>query len=375
MKFTTNQMRISLSAAAFFCAASVSLAGHAQAAQEPGKIHGTITNAIGAPVNSGEIRLTTDRSSEADKRKYEYTFPVDATGNYKGDGVKPGDYLLVYFDQNKSVDYIDHIIIKSNEDLAQNDDMTREEYQKTLTPEQKKEYADIKSKNASALANNAKVANVNALLTKARAEMKANDYDSALTDMQQAAAAKGDEPLVQFELGNAQLGAKKYDDAITTYQKAAELNAASKKPANDLNAAIYGQLGLAYAHTGKADDASKSFDKAAQIDPTKAGQYFYNEAAVLSNMGKSDEANAAADKAIAADPNRAESYYIKGQALIGKSTLDPKSQKIVPPPGCLEAYTKYLELDPNGRHAADVKAIISGFDDKIVNNYRAGHKK
>lgn len=366
-----KSFRSILSAAALFSAATLTVPSHAQEAA--GKIHGKVTNAIGSPVSSGEVRLTTDRSTEADKRKYEYTFPVDATGSFKGDNIKPNDYLLVYFDQGKSVDFIDHVNIKAGVDTEQNDDMTREEYQKTLTPEQKKQYEEIKKKNASALATNAKVANVNALLTKARQERQNKDYATALTDMQQAVEIKPDEPLLWNELGNAQYDSQKWDDAVTSYQKAIDLNAASKKPAADLAAASYAQMGLALARNGKLQEGTAALDKAAAAEPAKAGTYYYNAAAVLYNAGQSDAAGAAADKAIAADPNRAEAYYIKGQSLIGKSTVN--GDKIVPPPGCLEAYEKYLELDPNGRHAADVKGIIAGFDEKVVNSYKAGKKK
>ena len=42
-------------------------------------------------------------------------------------------------------------------------------------------------------------------------------------------------------------------------------------------------------------------------------------------MGNSDAQAAAADKAIAADPNDPLPYYLKGQALIAKATVDPKT--------------------------------------------------
>lgn len=368
----TSILRSLRNTAAALALASLSLfAAHAQ--DNPGKIHGHIVNAIGVPVATGEVKLTTDRESEASKRKFEYTFPVNASGDYKGEGIKPGDYLLVYFDKNISVDFIDHVDIKAGEDKDQNIDMTREEYQKTLTAEQKQQYADIKKKNEGALANNAKVGNVNALLSKAREEMKNKDYASAETDMKQATEVKGDEAIVWNAYGDALYGNKKYADAITAYQKSIDLNASAKKPAKDVEAADYAQMGLAMAMSGKPSEAMQSFEKAAAADPGKAGSYYYNAAAVLFNAGKTDEAGAAVDKAIAADPNRAEAYYIKGQTLIGKSQV--VNNKIVPPPGTVEAYSKYLELDPAGKHAADVKGILDGFDQEVVNSYKAKRGK
>lgn len=352
--------------------ASVSLfAAHAQEA--PAKIHGHIVNAIGVPVATGEVKLTTDRESEASKRKFEYTFPVNGNGDFKGEGIKPGDYLLVYFDKNLSVDFIDHVDVKAGEDKLQNVDMTREEYQKTLTAEQKQQYAEIKKKNEGAMANNAKVSNVNALLQKARSEMQSKDFASAEADMKQATDVKGDEPIIWNAYGDALYGNKKYAEAIAAYQKSIDLNAASKKPTKDVEAADYAQMGLAQAMSGKPDVAMQSFEKAAAADPSKAGSYYYNAAAVLFNAGKTDEAGQAVDKAIAADPNRAEAYYIKGQTLIGKSQV--VNNKIIPPPGTVEAYEKYLELDPAGKHANDVKGILAGFDQEVVNSYKAKRGK
>ncbi len=46
-------------------------------------------------------------------------------------------------------------------------------------------------------------------------------------------------------------------------------------------------------------------------------------------------------------------------ALQAKATVDPKTQKMVLLPGCVEGYQKYLQLDPNGPNAADARNIIA----------------
>ena len=68
------------------------------------------------------------------------------------------------------------------------------------------------------------------------------------------------------------------------------------------------------------------------------------------------------------------SYYIKGQSLIGKAAVDPKTQKITAPPGCIEAYQKYLDLDPSGPHADEVKQILTGIGAQVKSSYKAGKK-
>ena len=388
MKTMTSLSRISLSVSVSAAALLLSgvMAG-AQTTGAPAKIHGTVMNPASQMVKEGVVKLTTDRTSQDDKtRKYQYTFPVDATGNYKGDGIAPGDYVLFYQVNDKTIDYVDHVVVKAGDDLAVNDDMTRAEYLNHLSPEDRKNIEEYRKKNEASMAANKTIGNLNAMLTKARDEEKANDFATAVTDMQTATTQKPDEPVLWLELGNAQLGqagaekdsAKKtteLGDAATSYQKAIDTNTASKKPNPAFAGAAYNGLGQAYGKQSKAKEASDAYDKAAQAEPAKAGMYYYNEAVTLSNANSSDAAAAAADKAIAADPTKADAYYIKGQSLIAKSTVDSKSGKIVPPPGCIEAYSKYLDLAPTGRFAGEVKQIMAGFDDKVVSSYKASRKR
>ncbi len=133
-------------------------------------------------------------------------------------------------------------------------------------------------------------------------------------------------------------------------------------------------MGQAYGKMGDAKNASDAYDAAAKAQPPNAAMYYYNEAVTLYNASKLDEASAAADKAITADPKRAMAYYIKGQALIPKASVDPKTQKITAPPGCVEAYQEYLELDPSGPHAQEVKDILTGIGAQVKSSYKAGKK-
>ncbi|MGO4214389.1 hypothetical protein AB4043_26665 [Terriglobus sp. YAF25] len=134
-------------------------------------------------------------------------------------------------------------------------------------------------------------------------------------------------------------------------------------------------LGAALAKSGKVDEANAAYEDAAKTNPAKAKTYYFNAAATFYNGQQLEAAAAAADKSIAADPNQAMAYYIKGQALIPKATVDSKTNKITAPPGTVEAYQQYLELDPNGAHAEEVKGILTGIGAEIKSSYKAGKKK
>jgi tetratricopeptide (TPR) repeat protein len=274
--------------------------------------------------------------------------------------------------------------------------MTRKEFIDKMTPEQKQQLEEFKKKNADAQKANAKIANLNGLLKQARDDNKAGNYDDAAKAMTDATTAAPNEAILWITLGDAQLGQaekaikaakaagqsttdpallQKYTDAAGSYKKAIDLNAASKKPSPEIAASAYNQIGQCLSHSGDIKGASDAYDSAAKTDPTKAGTYLLNEAVILYNAGKIDDAAVAADKAIAADPNKADAYYIKGQSLIQKVTVDPKTQKVTAPPGCVDAYQHYLALVPEGGHSAEVKEILTGIGEKVESNYKASKKK
>ena len=75
-------------------------------AQAPtASIHGHVTNPAGLPVTKGEVKLTTDKTGDVKSRKYPYSFPLDASGNFKGEGIAPGSYVGAVFQEDKSVDF------------------------------------------------------------------------------------------------------------------------------------------------------------------------------------------------------------------------------------------------------------------------------
>lgn len=106
-------------------------------------------------------------------------------------------------------------------------------------------------------------------------------------------------------------------------------------------------------------EAQAAFDSAVRALPAQGGQYRHNEAVVFFQAGDSDAQLAAADQAIALDPARAANYYFKAQAMVGKATMDAKTGKMVLPPGCAEAYQKYLQMEPAGPFSADAKGVLS----------------
>jgi tetratricopeptide (TPR) repeat protein len=152
-----------------------------------------------------------------------------------------------------------------------------------------------------------------------------------------------------------------YDQAVATYQKIIQ--------ASPDDADAYNNLGSVYAEMNKLPEAQQAFQKAATINPTRAGTYYFNLGAILYNQGKMDEALDAFKKAVAADPKNATAYYYEGQSLMGKATMTADG-KVSAPPGTIEAFKKYLELEPHGPNAAAAQAMIQTITGKVQTQYK-----
>jgi tetratricopeptide (TPR) repeat protein len=229
----------------------------------------------------------------------------------------------------------------------------------------------------------------NADLKAARAANQEKRFADAETLMLKDTSAKPDLPYLWIELGLAQLGEKKYDEAEVSFKAALTGGDAAQKKAPEGGFYVEGKgtsahqsvtssapppaaknkpeiegislssLGEVYIRTNRIPEAQSAFDKAAAANPSQAGFFYGNEAVFLFQVGNAPAQLEAANKAIAADPTRARNYYLKAQALTTQAQVDPKTSKLILPPGCLEAYQKYLALEPNGQFAPDTKAVLA----------------
>ncbi|HKF48444.1 MAG TPA: tetratricopeptide repeat protein [Terracidiphilus sp.] len=242
------------------------------------------------------------------------------------------------------------------------------------------------------------VVNVNAALVAARKATAEKRFADSEALMEKVTASDPNLVPPWVELGLAQLGLKKYDSAEKSFKLAlgidsrtqalkhdsdfyqkpdapgvvapgatrasrnavggiAIVNGQTRTP--DILGTSYASLGEVYIHDRKFDDAKAAFDTAVTDYPMQAAQYRRNETILFFQAGDVDAQFDSASQAIALDPTRAILYYFKGQALVSKATVDSKTGKISLPPGCAEAYQKYLELDPKGEFSADATGVLT----------------
>ena len=392
---------LTLTAAAAMLASAMTF-GVARAQEATGKIKGRVTNPTGAPTTAGSVSLSADGG-----RTSKYTFQLNSNGDYEGEAAA-GTYMLIFrapdTPPDKMVDQVENVKITAGQETVQDVDMSRQAFIDKLSPDQKKALEDLRKHNSEALKANEVIKGLNNDLRQASQDIK--DADAAKTTAQQQLGpnatkkdldakeaeirtqkfteveslmlkdtqAKQDASVLWAELGQAQVGLKKYDEAVVNLKKALDLEANSKKPNPNVQGLANSELGEVYARQGKVAEANAAYADAAKTNPTQAGFYLRNEAVIFFQANNADAQVAAANEAVKVDPNQAVLYYIIGNGLVSKATVDPKTQKIVAPPGCLEAYQKYLELAPDGTYASEVKDILAGFGQKINSTYKAGKK-
>ncbi len=360
-------------------------------AQDTTSVKGTAKDAQGKAI----VGATVEWVSNETGRKYD--LKTNNKGEYFSLGIAPGHYNVTLFGPDKKEIFHYNGFTLMGEEGTLDFDMQKEAANAAkgagLTPEQLKQQQEQQAKIAQ---ENNTIKGLNEKLAAAKTAADAGDFDTAIAQITQATQMDPNRDLLWAKLGDYEMSSapkqtdaaektKRYDAAVTDYQKAVDLKQkaldaapnAKTPDATKILASFYNNKGKAEAQLGKTDDAVKSYNQAAQLDPAGAGMYYFNLGAILTNANtKNDEqmrkaAAQAFDKAIAADPNRADAYYWKGTNLIGAATL--QGDKMVAPPGTAEAFQKYLELQPTGPHAEEAKAMLQGLGATVETSY--GKKK
>ena len=335
-------------------------------AQLTGSVKGVVTKSAEPMGNLRVIFTSTDTGKQ-------YKTTTEANGEYYSNGMNVGKYRIEVFAANGEVLYTQALYtLSTNSHFVWNIDLGNPSASggvagaiapKMTKEEQKAEAARIK-------AYNDKLPAMNALLAQVQTAMQAQKWPDAEKALKDLLAANPDTTRWEFykTLGDVQGRNSEWQDSIKTYDAGIQTaqaiisGKAPKDPGNPspdparAKAGISQMLiaeGNAYVKLDKPELSAPLFQQAAQDNPNP-GLAYYNLCAVQFNAGKWDDAVATCDKAIAADATRAEAWFLKGTALykIGQKPGQAVGQSTV------EALNKYLQLDPNGSHAAEAKTIL-----------------
>src|SRR4051812_17663056 len=347
-------------------------------------IEGIVKGQDGKPVEKAEVQIVrTDI-------KGSYKTKTDKKGHYLYMGLPMGKYDVSVLVEGKVMDSMKNVSTRPGDPIPVNFDlkatqaasaqqqaqMTKaietgqlsKEQERSLTAEQKaamekqiKEQSEKMKKNKE----------LNDAFNAGMEAMTAKRYDDAITAFDRAAAADPTQQAIYAQLGEAHLKMSEgktgadYDahiaKAMEAYSKAIEL-----KPDDP---GSHNNYALALAKAKKFPEMQAELKKAADLDPQNAGKYYYNLGAILVNSGQSEAAGEAFKKAIELTPTYADAYYQYGVTLVGQAKIDTATGKVTPVPGTIEAFQKYLELQPNGQWAAASKEMLTSLGGSVQTKF------
>jgi tetratricopeptide (TPR) repeat protein len=353
-------------------------------------IEGDVKGANGEGVKGAVIHLTrTDI-------KGNYDVKSDKKGHWIYTGLPMGKFDITCSIDGKVVDKVNGVQSKYGEPTEVNFDAAKAAQQQAaaqqanttgeltqdqargMSKEQKEQYEAQLKKNSEAIKKNKALndtfnAAQDAMKT-AQADTdpakKVTDYQTAVDDLNKGAAMDANQVAIWDSLGEAYTGlakaqtgdaqTKSYDQAIEAYKKGLAI-----KPDDP---AVYNQMGNIYGAEKKMPEATEALNKAAQLNPAMAPKAYFNMGANMVNSGKPDQAAEFFKKAADADPNYADAWYQYGSLLMMKGAVDPKTGQQTYPPDTATALKKYLELEPNGKHAQEATSMLQAMGEKVQTN-------
>jgi tetratricopeptide (TPR) repeat protein len=342
-------------------------------------LEGDVKGEDGAPLKGALVKI--DRKDI----KGHYQVKTDKKGHYFHTGLPLGTYKVTLEVDGKDVDSIDNVRTTLGESVVNNFSMKEtkqrqqslaqaaatgtltKDQERGMSAEQKAALEKAAKEREQALAKNKAL---NDAFNQGMTAMQTKQWDAAIAAFAKASEMDPKQSVIWAQLADAysQSAAQKtgadsqaaLDKGLEAFTKALEL-----KPDD---AALHNNYALALVKAKKLPEAQSELAKAAQLDPSNAGRYFYNLGAVMVNTGQNDAAGEAFKKAIDMDPNYADAQYQYGMYLLGKAQVTPEG-KVIPAPGTKEALSKYLELRPNGPFADSAKGALTSIEGTVTTQY------
>ena len=362
-------------------AAAVSLALAAPALAQTGSLRGKVTDENGQPVKDAMVYI------ERQGVKGNYKVKTRKRGDYFHAGLPLGTYVVRLEIDGKEIQTVSNYRLQMSDDKPLNFDLAKIRQEQNaaraaggpskdqlaaMTEKQRKEYEKALKERQKQLTKNKEL---NAAFNTGMESLRLKDYETAATHLQKAAEIDPEQDVVWANLAEAysRLSATKTGDARTAAQESS-IDAYRKALALKPQAAYHNNLGLALIKTGQMDEGKVELETAAQLDPENAGKYYFNVGAVMVNSGNAQGAIDAFRKATEVQPDYADAYYQLATALVGTATMK-EDGSVVPAPGTVEAYRKYLELQPSGPYAASAQAMVQSLSGTLETTFENPKKR
>lgn len=326
---------------------------------QTGGLSGDVKDDKGSPMVGNPVII------ERTDIKGSYKAKTDKHGHYIYIGLPIGNYKITLQDANgKDIYHFNGVHIGMGDPTNQDFDMAKEKAENAKTqqanPEAQKKLEEENKEQK-------QLSGLKGLFDQGQALFADKKYAEAAAMFEQAVPLAKDKNLVAVlsRLADSYDKARQYDKAVETYQKAIT--------AGPSDAELHNLLGTVYARTNKVSEAKEEFKKSAELNPAGASRAYFNLGVVMYNGGKMDEAAEALKKATDIDANYADAFFYQGMALMGKATM--QGDKMVVPPGTVEALQTYLKLQPSGTNAPTAQQLIQTIQSQVQTEMKVDKKK
>lgn len=348
-----------------------------------GNLDGKVTGEDGNPVDGALIKI------ERTDIKANYQVKTKKDGKYFHAGLPLGTYNVSVEIGGKVADTTTGVRLRFMETTTVDFDLLKAKQRREaaqaaaaagqLTEEQmkgmSKEEREAAQKAMEAQAKKIKAnQDLNKFFNAGMEAKNAKQWDVAVENFTKAGEMAPKEPAVWENLADTYFQQAK---TLTGDAKTAGMNKSADTYAKLIaiepdKANLYNNYALALYAAGRTDDGRAALDKAIQLNPGNAGQYYYNLGVSLLNLGMAQNGEAACDafaKGAALGGDFPEVYFQNGNCLMNKMTMTADG-KAVPAPGTREAFEKYLQLAPNGPNAASAQQSLQVLNTVVDTKYQ-----
>ncbi len=242
----------------------------------------------------------------------------------------------------------------TKDDVAAMSDQQRKQYDKALKAREQQ------------ISKNKKL---NETFNAAMEAKRLQDYATAVQHFREAAEIDDAQDVIWGNLAEALSGMVSTktgeerdqvgEEAIAAYRQAITL-----RP----DPAYHNNLGLLLIRMQRVEEGAAELETAAQLAPDNAATYYFNLGATMVNTGNTKGAIDAFTKATVVQPEFANAYYQLATVLVGTAQMK-EDGSIIPAAGTVEAYQKYLELEPQGQYVASAQAMVQSLTGKLETSF------
>lgn len=309
-----------------------------------GAIAGEIRDEEGVPLAAATVVL---RSQDSQFRRETQT---DEAGRFFHAGIQPDRYHLLVLREGEILWWFPVTLPPGQERLQVDVDLKkiREAARKRMSLS-----TELQQRRETDREEAERIARLKSHYNLGTRSLRDGEPEKAIEEFQVALAMEPNRGSTYALLGTAYAAASQREAALEAYRKALSLE--------PNEAAHYNNLGTLLAEEGRLEEALEHFRRAAQIDYERAATYQFNIGASLLNAHRAQKALPLLQQASRTDPTLAVAYYFTGLALLetsprpGTAKADERAEA---PPGTIEAFQRYLQLEPDGDYADQARTHL-----------------